>query len=161
MYWKQVHLQETSKLIPIDKKGRNHIRIELRIKKQLGRYFNKTDIRLANLYTEKFYINVFDKWKDAYSNIQAAGAKIEQIEIPTRKTELLENLASIALSILSPIKVPNQINEAQIKGNLTAKQAYDMRSMIEDLQSRVIHTNPSELVEEINSKVERVIKFYK
>jgi hypothetical protein len=161
IYWKQNQLHETNKYIPKDKVGRNHIRTELRVSKRLGDYFGETDLRAERLYCEYFYINICDKWVDRITQIQKAGDPISKVKIFPRKKDTIEYLASMAISNLSPIELSNAILEAQKKGEIRPKQAYDLKQSISQLQKQAYQENKSDLVEELNEKIERAKAFYK
>lgn len=153
MYWKQNHLIAKKRPIPIDKKNRNHLRAELRVSRQLGKYFGHSDIRAEDLFNESFYMNAFDKWHCAYEKVMKSGRELNSISIPQTKSELLENLACVGVSKFHPSEVEDRIYDAQQMRNITPKQAHDLRKTVKRLQEKGRTESPSELVEELNRKI--------
>jgi len=152
--WKENKDGSKGHKIPAEKKFANYIRIELRVTKQLGKYFGKSDIRLADLYKEDFYQNVCNKLELAYHKIQKGSDQLESIKITQKKSELIRNLASVGLSIMHPSLLTDEVNKALKMGLITYKQAYDQRNEILNLQNCERVSNSSELIMELNNKLQ-------
>lgn len=161
IYHKQNQLEETGKPIPKDKKGRNHLRAELRVTKNLSDYFKKENIIAKDLYDERFYIQVIDKWKETYYKISKISDELNSIEPSGKVKDFLQNLACIGLSTLDQGKVLSTVKEWQRKGFITPKQAYDLRDRLMELNSINLEVAPSELMSELDEKIENVADTYR
>jgi seryl-tRNA(Sec) selenium transferase len=54
-----------------------------------------------------------------------------------------------------------QINEAYKKGELTKKQSYDMRQAITEASRATIATVESDVIKELDKKIDDVVRFYR
>ena len=55
-----------------------------------------------------------------------------------------------------------QINEAQKRGDLTKKQAYDLRQAVNDAcQIKEGLTVPNEAIKELDKKINEAVRFYR
>jgi hypothetical protein len=55
-----------------------------------------------------------------------------------------------------------KINEAQKRGELTKKQAFDLRAIVKDVcQVRNGLTAPNEAIKELNKKIDEAVRFYR
>lgn len=60
------------------------------------------------------------------------------------------------------LQMIEQINEAQKRGDLTKKQAYDLRQAVnEACQIKEGLTVPNEAITELNKKINEAVKFYR
>ena len=86
LFYGKVYEQKTKgKSIPEIYKDKNLLRYELRFNKQLSKQFNRADITASMLYTEDFYIDIVDRWKNHYLNI-------DKLKLQYMKKELLINV---------------------------------------------------------------------
>jgi len=160
IYHKQNQLVETGRDIPEDKKGRNHLRAETRVIKNLDDYYSQ-NVKASDLYDEEFYIKAIDQWKQSYYQIMKVSDKISSITPTGSSKRLLENLAGIALSRIDQSKVLLQIKEWQTMGLISSKQAFDMKQSVLRIQNQNLEDAPSELMIELDKKIELVTQNYK
>lgn len=143
--------------------NRNVLRYEQRYTRVRNSGFLNKGITDANLYDEQFYIKAIENWKNNYNNIQ----KINDINLNFEMIKTKKQLQKI--SILSMVKmqggqlkVLEQIKEARKKGEITNKQAYDLRNEVNNACSidECIVTK-SDVIDELDKKVKDAIKFYR
>jgi len=60
IYHKQNQLEETGRNLPDDKKGRNHLRAETRVSKNISDYYSQKVVA-SDLYHEEFYMKAIDQ----------------------------------------------------------------------------------------------------
>ena len=118
--------------IPELYEGRNVLRYEQRYTNRIASQFKVSEVTGAMLYDEAFYIGLLNRWKEAY---EQAGGQIQMIE---------------------------QINEAQKRGELSKKQAFDLRQTInEACKIRDGLIVPNEAIRELDKKVSEAVKYYR
>jgi len=160
IYHKQNQLLELGRKIPIDKKDRNHLRCELRVKNQIETYFKKEKLVGEDLYNEEFYIKALDLWANAVKNINRVSSKLNAIKPTSSKKDLLFNLSSIAVSQMDQMKVYGMVKEWQKMELLKPKQAYDLRSTLSKIYKQNLEESPSILMNEFDKKIKQVKEKY-
>jgi len=141
--------------------NRNVIRLESRYEKQLYKEFNLSSITANMLYNEEFYMIINDKWYCDYSNIDKLKInKIDMEQVTTKRQ--MELLGVLSLIELQGGKVQALLNlkERYIKKQLTKKQHYDLKALIEQSSQMKLQTIESDLIIELNQKVNEAIKYY-
>lgn len=149
--------------IPELYEGRNVLRYEQRYTQRLASQFNVSEVTGAMLYDEAFYIGLLNRWKETYKAIQ----KINDISLNFEAMKTKQQLYKMGvLSLIEQAggvwQMYEQINEAQKQGELTKKQAYDLRQAVNDASKlgRGI-TVPNEAIKELDKKVNEAVKFYR
>ena len=140
----------------------NVLRYEMRFIRQLLKQFNIPELRAELLYNEQFYINIINRWHDEYKNINKI-RNTNNIDYTMIKTK--EQLKTQALLLLineqgGELEFYKCIAEAQKKGDLTKKQAFDLRNLIKDAGKSKLLTSESDIVTELDKKVKEAVKYY-
>jgi len=149
--------------IPIDdsRKQKNYLRLENRNQQRVAAKYQRKIIKAKDLYDEAFYMQVVDKWKDAYFGINKIPSKLNEIK-PTGSTkEFINNLACMALSDIGQINALKLIKEWQQKRIIGKKEASDLRKKILHLSSREYCEVQSELMKELDRKVTLISDRYR
>ncbi len=141
----------------------NVLRIEQRYLHRLGAAFKVDTVTAAMLYDEQFYIRLLDNWRAAYYSIK----KINDVTLNFQAMKTKKDLQRLGvLSLIEQqggvVRMLEQITEAQQRGELTKKQAYDLRQAIGEankLKDNV--TVPSDAMNELDKKVDEIIRFYR
>lgn len=143
--------------------GKNVLRYEQRYTKRIARQFNVQEIRGSMLYDETFYIDVVKRWGKDYRDIQKVNDISINFEVMKTKQQLYRmGVLSWVNQNGGQLNVLAQISEAQKRGELTKKQAYDLRLTINDVcQIREGLTAPNEAIQELDKKVSEAIRFYR
>ena len=141
--------------------NRNVLRIEHRYKQRLKSNLGVEAVTSALLYDEAFYINIINRLKDTYNNIN-------KINIFTMNFKEIKGKQQFyKMGILTSIEkyglqnMINQITEAQLKGELTPKQAYDLRQVVYQACKDEALTIKSDAITELDKKVIDGLRFYR
>lgn len=144
-------------------KDANVLRYELRYMKRVPHQFGVETVTGAALYEEAFYISLLNRWREAYQAIR----KINNTTLNFQDMKTKRDLQRMGILALverwgGEVETINRINEAQKRGDLTSKQAFDLRQGIKDAcEIRGGLTAPSEAISELNKKVADAVKFYR
>lgn len=142
--------------------NRNTLRYELRYKARLKDTFKVDKVSGAMLYEEKFYMDIVKRWKNAYMDIK----KINDITLNFEAMKTKRDLYTMGLASLidqqgGQLAMIQQINEAYKKGVITKKQSYDMRQAITEASRATIATVESDVIKELDKKIDDVVRFYR
>lgn len=149
--------------IPDLYKDRNVLRYEQRYTQRVARQLNEMEVTGAMLYDEAFYISLLNRWRDSYKDIQ----KINDVSINFQAMKTKQNL--YRMGVLSLIEqmggqmaMMEQIAEAQKRGDLSRKQAYDLKQAVHDactLKDGL--TMQNDAIIELDRKVSEAVRFYR
>lgn len=117
--------------IPELYEGRNVLRYEQRYTNRIASQLKVCEVTGAKLYDEAFYIDILNRWKDTYKAIQ----KINDVSLNFQAMKSKQQLYKMGvLSLIEQaggqLQMIEQINEAQKRGELSKKQAFDLRKAI-------------------------------
>jgi len=139
------------------------LRYEQRYKSRLPNQLTGVEIKASMLYDEAFYIMLLQRWRDTYFQIQKINDT--QINISAMKTKqqlykmgvlsLIERAGGVA-------QILQQITEAQATGEITKKQAFDLRTAINEATKCDGNiTIESDAIKELDAKVKDAIKYFR
>ena len=117
----------------------------------------------AMLYDERFYISLLNRWREAYQAIR----KINEITLNFQAMKTKRDLQKMGILALveqwgGEVETIAHINEAQKRGDLTAKQAFDLRQGVKDAcKVKDGLTATSEAISELDKKIAEAIRFYR
>ena len=162
-YDKNKEQREKRLNIPELYKGRNVLRYEQRYIRRLAKQFRVEAVTGALLYNEDFYTNIIDKWEKSYFGIQKINNPIINIKVMKNKKDLYR-MGVIALVDLAggETNIIEQINEEQKRGELTNKQAYDLREAVKEactIKSGL--TAQYDDIQELDRKIKEAVKYYR
>lgn len=149
--------------IPELYKDRNVLRYEQRYTNRIASQLKVGKVTGATLYDETFYTNILNRWKNTYKAIQ----KINDVSLNFQAMKSKQQLYKMGvLSLIEQaggqLQMIEQINEAQKRGELSKKQAFDLRQAInEACKIRDGLTVPNEAIQELDKKVSEAVKFYR
>lgn len=143
--------------------GRNVLRYEQRYTQRIARQLNVLEVKGSMLYDEAFYISLLNRWRDDYKDIQ----KINDVSLNFQAMKTKQNL--YRMGVLSLIQqmggqmaMIEQIAEAQKRGELSRKQAYDLKQAVQDACTlREGFTEPNDAIQELDKKVSEAVRFYR
>ena len=146
--------------IPKPWKWENILRIELRIKNKVDKYFN--DIVIASkLYEEDFYILVRRKWFEEYQKIVKEGDPVIDMASIKKPKDFMDALAYIGAKSLGLDNTLEYIEELKTIEAFKDKSQYSkLKSQINNgfkNQKKVI---PNEFILELENKVKSVMLYY-
>lgn len=140
----------------------NVIRIEKKYLSGLCKQFNQNYISTSTLYDEAFYTTVTKDWYKDFTNIQKINLFKIDISMITKVSEL-ETLGILALVQQQggELAFIQNINERYKKGELTKKQAHDLREQVKKSCTHSLQTYQSDLVQELEQKVAEAVRYYR
>ncbi len=161
-YDKTREMKRTKQMIPILYSGKNILRYELHLTRNITDSFRIPELKANNLYDESIYIKGIDFWKDFYFSIQRVNRLIfnkEAIIMINAKT-LKNQLAVIGLKIVGEDHILEMI-EASKKQIKHRNQISRMKDVVKDLSNEKELTEPNEAIKELDEKVKRVAKYFR
>ncbi len=162
-YDKNREQKSKREVIPELYEGRNVLRYEQRYINHMQRRLNVPEVTGCLLYDEAFYIGLLNRWRDTYREIQ----KINDITINFKAMKTKQGLYKMGvLSLIDraggQVQMIEQINDALKRGELTRKQAYDLRQAVNDackVTDEVVA--PNETIRELDKKISEAVRFYR
>jgi hypothetical protein len=156
--------------IPAFYKNNNVLRYEIRCLSNICKTLNQKQVTGETLYNEDFYIAIFKLWKKKYNHIHKEQKENKQLEImKTIKTKkgLNDLLSYGGILYYGEEQIKEIIKTRQRNGELTKKQAFDLRATIRqaiERQNKLLaesNNNEVSMIEELNNKIERISKYYR
>ncbi len=149
--------------IPEPYRDRNVLRVEARCLQRLPKCFNVEAVTGGMLSDERFYIEIVKWWLTMYQAIN----KINDItlnfnDMKTKKQFQMMGVLSMVERLGGQGAMVAHIKEAQQRGELSAKQAHDLRHMVNDVCSTVSDcVVKSEAITELDKKMSEAVKYYR
>jgi hypothetical protein len=159
-YGKEYEQRIKRQPIPELYKNRNVLRFEMRFRKHLRQQLKQPEITAGLLYNEDFYRGIINRWKNEYLAIQKINSKLNNMKPTGSKKEFAESLALYTILELGQPQVLNRVKEWQEKGDISKKQAYDLRSFIKQLSKTPIDEKGNDLINELDRKVKEAARYY-
>lgn len=159
-YGKEYEQKLKRQPIPELYKNRNVLRFEMRFRKQLRQQLKQPEITAGLLYDETFYSGLVTRWKDEYFAIQKINSKLISMKPTGSKKELAENLAFYTILEMGQPQVLNTVKEWQERGDISKKQAYDLRTFIKGLSKTPVNEKGNDLIIELNRKVKEAARYW-
>lgn len=149
--------------IPELYKGRNVLRYEQRYTKRLATQLKVNEVRAALLYDEAFYMALIQRWRDTYKGINKVNDITLNFQAMTSKQQLYKmGVLSMVERVGGEVEMISQINEAQKRGDLTSKQAFDLRKAIKEAcKVKEGLTVQSEAIAELDKKIIEAVRYYR
>ncbi len=141
----------------------NVLRYEQRYTHKLESALHVPKVTGALLYDEKFYIDMLNRWREAYQSISKINEIVLNFQAMTTKQQMYKmGVLSMVERVGGELAMLNQIADAQKRGELTTKQAYDLRQAVKDAcKIREGLTIQSEAITELDRKIAQAIRFYR
>jgi hypothetical protein len=161
MYGKVKEQTLKGELIPELYRNRNVLRYEIRYKKRLREQFNRPEITAGLLFDEEFYQNLLQRWRNEFLSIQKIrNQKIKTMVLSGSKKEFVENLALLTILDVGQPLVLAKIKEAQNTGQISKKQAHDLRSTVRQLAAIQPKEEDNDLMDELTRKVKEIARVW-
>jgi hypothetical protein len=162
LFYEKVHeQQDKGQPIPAIYQGRQVLRYEQRYKKRLLQCFNLPELRASLLYDPVFYTEIVNRWKREYEKIKKINdIQINYSMIKTKKDQANQAILFYVSQRGGELNVINEIREAYKRGELTKKQAHDLRQQVEEACKSDVMTSSSDVILELDKKVKEAARFY-
>lgn len=141
----------------------NVLRYEQRYMARVPSLLGVAQVTGSMLYDEGFYISLLSRWRDAYRAIR----KVNDITLNFQAMKTKRDLQTMGVLAMvervgGEIEMIAHINEAQKRGDLTAKQAFDLRQAVKSAcKVRDGLTAPTEAITELDKKIAEAICYYR
>ncbi|MCD8301526.1 MAG: hypothetical protein LUC44_00740 [Prevotellaceae bacterium] len=141
----------------------NTLRYEQRYTQRLRTQFDVETVTGALLYDEAFYIAVLRRWRDTYKSIEKINDITLNFSAMKNKAQLYKmGVLAMVERVGGEVEMIAHINEARLRGELTPKQAHDLRQAVKEAcQIREGLTSQSEAVKELDKKIMEAVRFYR
>ena len=146
--------------IPKQYEGKNVLRYELRYLERIAAKLHMKEVTAAMLYDEAFF-GLMNRWGDAYMAIQKINDASLNFQAMKSKSQLYKmGVVSLTEQVGGLLQMIEQITEAQKRGELSNKQAFDLRQAVNDAYTiRDGLTVPNEAIQELDRKVSEAVKY--
>ncbi len=143
-------------------KGRNVLRYELRFMGNIPSQLKRPTITAETLYSEPFYIEILDSWRESYFAISRnEGFKMkEDIDIH-KPQDLLKHFAAIGIQQLGTGKVLDMLDNSRQSGKLTKMQVHRFKAKVKEITSTPELVEPNDCIKELDKKVNREVLCYR
>jgi len=147
------------KPIPELYQHRHLLRYELRFTRQMAKQFNTFEVTAGHLHEEEFYYSLVDRWKNEYQQIQKVNSKLTTMKPTTSSKNFIQALATMAIQDLGTPAILNIIQQWQETGEITRKQAYDLRAKVREISKATTKEQKNDLIQELDKKVKEASRF--
>jgi len=148
--------------IPEIWKNENVLRYELRFKDRLPMQFNVSELKASMLYNDKFYIGLFDRWHSEYQSINKINTFNFNLSDMNSPKDFLKQLQLYAISNIGQDRIMAEIEHLRASRKFDKPEYYSrLKKDIKQLCSMPIHTESSELINELDKKVADSKRFYR
>lgn len=148
--------------IPEIWKNENVLRYELRFKERLPMQFNLSELRASMLYDDKFYIGLFDQWHSEYQSINKINSINFNLSNMNSPKDFMKQLQLYAISNIGQPKIMAEIEHLRASKQFDKPEYYSrLKKDIKQLCSLSELTETSELIKELDKKVDDSKRFYR
>jgi hypothetical protein len=140
----------------------HYLRFENRYKTKLDKHFNIASITPETLYSEDFYINLCNELYNSYKSID----KLKKIKIDMQSITKVKEYQSLGVLTLieaqgGKINALNNVNERYKKGELTKKQTYDLKRLINECTKLSLQTIENDMILELDKSIKDNLRYYR
>lgn len=143
-------------------KGQNVLRYEIRYIRRLPSQFNRQEVLASVLPDEKFYINLFDRWHLEYKTINKLHSINFNLSEMKSPKDFWKQINLIAINMIGQDKIMQEIENLRIQRAFDKPEYYSrLKKEIKELCKTPELTSSSDLVEELDKKIETAKRFYR
>lgn len=149
--------------VPALYSGKSVLRYEKRHTCKVGRKLGFDKVTAATLSDERFYMLMLADWRDTYKAIE----KIKDTNLDYKMIKSVtdfrrQGMLAVIEQQGGQLQVLEQIAEARQRGELSKKQAHDLRQAVRDVCNTTSPlTVPNEAVQELSDKIAEAVRFYR
>lgn len=142
--------------------GQNCLRYEMRFTKRLPNQFNRHEVTASTLYDEQFYLMAVKKWQQEYNSIQKLKEINLNYEIMKTPKDYFKQLQLFAVQVIGQDNVMKSIDQMRLQGIFDKPEYYSrLKKEVKQLCNTPELTTSSELIKELDNKVDQVCKHYR
>lgn len=158
-YDKIKELKHKREIIPEYFLKKNVMRYEIRFLKKLGKTFQVPELTIKKLKESSFYYHLCLLWRQEFKSLSMEMTSQAGLNPTGSKPKLLEQLAIKQLQYIGIDNFLDELSSWQKIGEITNKEAYDIRKFIKDRASEQYPLAENELIRELNLKIKVAARF--
>lgn len=160
-YGKVEEYRDKGYVLPEKYWGKNLLRIELRFEKRIAAQLKMKEIHANDLYDPRFFLRLLDHWYSSYKSVIKVYKGGDLVGKTTKS--LIETLASIGVLGLGLDHVLKNIDWNYKSGKISKVEASRQRGRVKKLveKNRDFLNSNNELINELDSKVDEVVAYYR
>lgn len=158
-YDKIKELKHKRESIPEYFQGKNMMRFEMRFMRKLGKTFQVPELTAGMLKDRMFFNQLCLKWRQEFKSVAMEMVSPAGLIATGSKPKLLEQLAIKQLHQIGFDNFLNEISFWQTTGEITKKEAYDIRKFLKVNVSEQYPLAENELIRELNQKIKVAARF--
>lgn len=139
------------------------LRYEMRLLKGVPKLLGVAEVKGATLYDEGFYISLCNRWRNAYMQIRKINEVSLNFDYMTGVKELQKmGVLSLVERVGGELAMIDQINEAQKRGQLHRRKAYELRKAVKEacaIQEGL--TTSTTAIPELDKKITEAVRYYR
>lgn len=142
--------------------GKNVLRYEYRATSRLPQILKAPEVRAGLLYERGFYNYLLKLWRDSYRAIQKINETNVNFKMIATKKDLYRwGVLKAVESIGGQAEMLRQIDEARQRGELTTKQAYDLRAaVVQACKADGDMVVEADVIQELDKRVAEAYKMF-
>jgi len=161
-YYKVAEGKASKMKLPDVWNGQNVLRYELRYTARLSKEFNLPEVTASTLHDEKFYMALVDRWIKEYEQIN----KLHQINLNLDKMsspkDFRKALELFAVNVIGQDKIIQMVEDMRLKNTFDKPEYYSrLKKDIKELCKTPDITTSSEMVAELDKKIDEVKRYYR
>lgn len=159
LYDKMEECRKNRSVVPPEYAGHDVLRLEVRFLNRVATQLGYRSMTADMLKCDEPYRKMRDKWAEYYWNVDKLNDVMIDFRSVKTKRELYQTgVAKLVEQAGGELGFLGQISEAQTIGDLTKKQAHDLRGAVKYSCRSPIMTRPNNLVMELEDKVRDAIE---
>ena len=161
LYDKTAQAKSKRENIPTHWTNKNLLRYELRLMNRLPTQFNMQEVKASDLYSEKFQILCLNKWHEEFKSINTLNTISNNMDNIKNPSDVMQYIAFMGLSSMGYENALKFVDFLKEKETMSNKEAYSRtKAKIKQLAKSKNITEQSELITELNVKVDEIKKNY-
>jgi hypothetical protein len=157
LYDKVAELRTKQQSIPKEWNGKNMMRIELKYLKGVANQFNRPEILASTLHEGSFFLDMVNKWLAEYEAIEKLNILNVNYEAMKTPKDFKDHLLQMKINELGQLKTMEIIEQMRAMNVMQRPESYSrLKSDIKQLFNNPKQTKESELITELNEKVNAV-----
>ncbi|MGQ7867830.1 phage/plasmid replication domain-containing protein [Sunxiuqinia sp. sy24] len=158
-YDKIREMKRKREVIPEYFKGKNIMRFEIRFTRKLGKTFHVPELQVMHLMDRSFFNKLCLMWRQEFKSLIMEMESPLELQPIGSKTKLIESLALQQIHKIGIDQFLDEISSWQLAGEITKKDAYEIRKFIKEKAAEKYPLAENELIRELNQKIKVAARF--
>jgi len=158
-YDKLAELKKQRESIPAMFQHRNVLRYEIQFRHKIAAQFHQQSITAAQLFDESFYISAVNQWHSNYFSIHKKKQVKFQINTIKDVRKFKDQLALGHIQTIGEQEIISMIEQS--KNELSKMQYQRLKQKVREITNSKALTESSEVIAELDTKVNQVAMYYR